>query len=309
LRNLYFQIPFSLLSGINLWHRKANIGEREKKIKETKNTERKMENKGVAFVVALYNYTSRKETELSYRKGDVLALLRPPDDSGWWYGRHATADSAAASGGGVAAQGLFAHNYVKPIELQLYVGKHAFKGKGDDPAYLPFAQGDVLEVVLPDSSGWWLARRAGGSRLALVPANYIAVAPPKEEDKQALPQPQQTQQPTAAAESAHTIEPGSTSDEEAQEQPAVVSVSAASREAEVVQAAAASPGRTEDGQLLPASTELEAALAQLLPSLSVEEVSTDLVQFLRDQLQRREQFTAQLAGMLQAGDRSLTRSG
>jgi hypothetical protein len=268
-------------------------------------------NKGVAFVVALYNYTSRKETELSYRKGDVLALLRPPDDSGWWYGRHATADSAAASGGGVA-EGLFAHNYVKPIELQLYVGKHAFKGKGDDPAYLPFAQGDVLEVVLPDSSGWWLARRAGGSRLALVPANYIAVAPPKEEDKQALPQPQQTQQPTAAAESdSHTIEQGSTSDEEAQEQPAVVSVSAAdaSREAEVVQAAAASPGRTEEGQLLPASTELEAALAQLLPSLSVEEVSTDLVQFLRDQLQRREQFTAQLAGMLQAGDRSLARSG
>jgi hypothetical protein len=144
-----------------------------------------------------------------------------------------------------------------------------------------------------------------------VPANYIAVAPPKEEDKQALPQPQQTQQPAAAAESAHTIEQGSTSDEEAQEQPAVVSVSAAdaSREAEVVQAAAASPGRTEDGQLLPPSTELEAALAQLLPSLSVEEVSTDLVQFLRDQLQRREQFTAQLAGMLQAGDRSLTRPG
>ncbi|ELR23703.1 SH3 domain containing protein [Acanthamoeba castellanii str. Neff] len=275
-------------------------------------------NKGVEFVVALYNYTSRKETELSYRKGDVLALLRPPDDSGWWYGRHATADSAAASGGGVV-EGLFAHNYVKPIELQLYVGKHAFKGKGDDPAYLPFAQGDVLEVVLPDSSGWWLARRAGGSRLALVPANYIAVAPPKEEDKQALPQPQQTQQPTAA-ESAHTIDQGSTSDEEAQEQPAVVSVSAAdaSREAEVVQAAASSPaasatavpGRTEEGQLLPASTELEAALAQLLPSLNAgAEASTDLVQFLRDQLQRREQFTAQLAGMLQAGDPSLTHSG
>ena len=265
-------------------------------------------NKGVAFVVALYNYTSRKETELSYRKGDVLALLRPPDDSGWWYGRHATADSAAASGGGVA-EGLFAHNYVKPIELQLYVGKHAFKGKGDDPAYLPFAQGDVLEVVLPDSSGWWLARRAGGSRLALVPANYIAVAPPKEEDKHELSQPQQTQQPTAA-ESAHTIEQGSTSDEEAQDQPAV-SAADASREAEVVQAAATSPasGRTEEGQLLPASTELEAALAQLLPSLNVEEETTDLVQFLRDQLQRREQFTAQLAGMLQAGDRSLTRPG
>jgi hypothetical protein len=299
------------------------------------------------FVVALYNYTARKETELSYRKADVLALLRPPDSSGWWYGRHATADGAAASTGGGIVEGLFAHNYVKAIELQPYVGKHAFRGKGDDDAYLPFAQGDALEVVLPDSSGWWLARKAGGGRLGLVPSNYIAVAPKEEEPRPVL-QPEQQPRDDATstdASSSNNNSTGSTDTEEdrtketssprqllqQQQQPeaSVIHATPAEEEKEkpteveakaALSDAALVPTRLEE--VLPPSALLDAALAQLLPSLhslggdtkpdsmegTVEagaqegEGASDLIPFLRDQLQRREQFATQLADMLQGGD-------
>eukprot|EP00126_Sphaerothecum_destruens_P011472 Sdes_comp20914_c0_seq2m18252 len=140
-------------------------------------------------VIALYDYSSCKEDDLSFREDDVITLLRPSQD-GWCLGR---IDSSI---------GWFPDNYVDPfvegeasdVAPEAFQPSHASEptlvGSHGDHSCTPgrnyvaifsysatnqdeisFHEGDLIEVVETSEDGWW--KGISGSSVGYFPSSYV----------------------------------------------------------------------------------------------------------------------------------------
>ncbi|OXH48550.1 hypothetical protein J004_04452, partial [Cryptococcus neoformans] len=113
-------------------------------------------------VRALYEFVGTRDVDLSFKE-DVVIEAHPAKDesSPWWYG------TVVKDG----SKGWFPKNYVEHI--QAVHAKAIYSYAAGDPDQLPFAEGDILEVVDRSENDWWKVENTG--IIFLVPAAYLEV--------------------------------------------------------------------------------------------------------------------------------------
>uniref|UniRef100_A0A914CMP1 SH3 domain-containing protein n=1 Tax=Acrobeloides nanus TaxID=290746 RepID=A0A914CMP1_9BILA len=108
-------------------------------------------------VRALYEYDAQDTDELSFDTGQIIELVRK-NESGWWQGRIGPRN------------GLFPSNYVEE-QPQVPTVRALYEYEAHDTDELSFDEGQIVELVKKDESGWWQGRI--GSRTGLFPSNYV----------------------------------------------------------------------------------------------------------------------------------------
>lgn len=113
--------------------------------------------KEVPLARALFSFEAGENNELSFREGDMLAVVEKPNED-WWF-----AIDAENQGG------LVPSNYLKGAFFAKAL--HSFEGGVDD--MWPFGEGDTMTVA-NDEGQWWVAIDAGNHRRFVpVPGRYF----------------------------------------------------------------------------------------------------------------------------------------
>ncbi|WVQ83634.1 hypothetical protein IAT38_005775 [Cryptococcus sp. DSM 104549] len=125
-------------------------------------------------VRSLYEFVGSRDVDLSFKE-DVVIEAHPSKDesSPWWYGTIVKDGS----------KGWFPKNYVEQIKITH--AKALYEYAAGEADQLPFAEGDVLDVVDTSDESWWKVELAGV--IFLVPAAYLEIqddakAAPKQEE-------------------------------------------------------------------------------------------------------------------------------
>ncbi|KAK8861200.1 hypothetical protein IAR55_002019 [Kwoniella newhampshirensis] len=106
--------------------------------------------------------TSTRDVDLSFQE-NVVILAHPARDenSDWWYGLSVKEGS----------KGWFPRNYVEVMTVTR--AKALYEYAAGEADQLPFAEGDILEIVDKSDVDWWKTEKAGV--IFLVPAAYLEV--------------------------------------------------------------------------------------------------------------------------------------
>ncbi|KAF9459216.1 hypothetical protein BDZ94DRAFT_1054751 [Collybia nuda] len=126
---------------------------------------------------ALYAYTAsaNDETELSFRKGEVLDILTQSDL--WWEARKADGTigiapsnylSLITTKSSLSLDEITLTEDIYPYRAQAL---HAYAASAEDSTELSFKKGEILEI-LTNSDLWWEARTANGKK-GIAPSNYL----------------------------------------------------------------------------------------------------------------------------------------
>jgi len=113
--------------------------------------------------ICLYDYDSRTDNELSFKKNDVLVVIGTlPSGSDWW----------VAHAPEVGKKGCVPTTYVKKV---LLTARALYDYGSTDKSHLAFTQGDTIRIYSKDNSGWWAGCTSAGS--GLFPHNYVEEVP------------------------------------------------------------------------------------------------------------------------------------
>ncbi|ORX36220.1 hypothetical protein BD324DRAFT_627945 [Kockovaella imperatae] len=125
-------------------------------------------------VRSLYPYEGQRDVDLSFKE-DIVLVAHPAKDasSPWWYG-------IMVDGGG---KGWFPHSYVEEIKPVKAKATYAYTGNSDEE--LPFAEGDILDIVDRSDENWWKAEKAGV--IFIVPAAYLEIEARTDKGAPSLP--------------------------------------------------------------------------------------------------------------------------
>ncbi|XP_065185638.1 intersectin-1-like isoform X1 [Sycon ciliatum] len=166
--------------------------------------------------VALYNWKAKKDTHLSFKKGDII-IVKEKDDM-WWSGdldgkigwfpksyvKIAPGSTASVSQASSVTSPPFSPVQGHPGEPSEeaaaastgeFVALYPYTGPSGD---LTFAQGDIISVT-KQGGEWWEGTTNG--RSGMFPATYVT---PKTQDDDAAPGQQQQSQQASVAPSAST---------------------------------------------------------------------------------------------------------
>lgn len=132
-------------------------------------------------VQALFNFTALKSDQLSFKKHDIMCVVKKK--SGWLKVYHVGRENVT---------GYIPANYVKtldendpsaPAEADTEVSRfkplvvkatHTYKATSNNQ--LSFVKNEILHVVLKNNKGWWKACRPSESdKIGYIPANYVKV--------------------------------------------------------------------------------------------------------------------------------------
>ncbi|KAI9250039.1 hypothetical protein BY458DRAFT_34648 [Sporodiniella umbellata] len=103
----------------------------------------------------LYSYEAQSPDELSIREGEMLTMVEPDDGSGWVkVGRGPTT-------------GLVPASYIQPLHVVTAIYDYTT----DNPEELELHEGDHIQVIKQDDSGWWEGKLNG--KVGVFPANYL----------------------------------------------------------------------------------------------------------------------------------------
>ncbi|WWD16911.1 hypothetical protein CI109_101343 [Kwoniella shandongensis] len=113
-------------------------------------------------VRSLYEFQGTRDVDLSFKE-NVVILAHPAKDqsSDWWYGLSVKEGS----------KGWFPKSYVE--EMTVTRAKAMYEYAAGEEDQLPFAEGDILEIVDKSDADWWKTEKAGV--IFLVPAAYLEV--------------------------------------------------------------------------------------------------------------------------------------
>ncbi|EKG07804.1 hypothetical protein TCSYLVIO_001064 [Trypanosoma cruzi] len=126
--------------------------------------------------LCLHDYKARDESEMFFRKGDLLQLIRPGASSGWWFGvnesemerlgkQKETGSEIARACGSMAEPRLLPSNFVT-----CNIVFAAFSFEARQRHELMFEVGDVIQVYRRWNDGWWEGTLRG--RRGIFPSNY-----------------------------------------------------------------------------------------------------------------------------------------
>jgi len=143
-------------------------------------------------VLALYDYQARKDGELSFAKGDIIAL--DPNnraEARWWHG------TSEANPG---ESGKFPANYVSALDeneetVPAFAG-FAFTARSHNEISLEVGQ-EIL-VINPKPDAKWFMAESKGHR-GKVPANYVTLKDEEEEPPPPVPEDEEEELPPPPA--------------------------------------------------------------------------------------------------------------
>lgn len=132
-------------------------------------------------VVAMYDYDAEEDNELSFKEHDIIDV-HDDDESGWWAGTIQGTDKS----------GLFPDNFVEkrdasssapPAEAPaatessdsgkkvLFQVKALYDYDKEEDNELSYVEGDIIDVIDTDDSGWWTGTLKGET--GLFADNYV----------------------------------------------------------------------------------------------------------------------------------------
>lgn len=112
--------------------------------------------------IALYDYSAKTPSELSFRVGDVIEVCEKDSTSGWWEGVIGS------------ERGVFPSNFVAESRRV----KAMYDYRAQEPGQLSFVQEEIVEVFSEDESGWWEGRILGfPAKRGLFPSNFVKEIP------------------------------------------------------------------------------------------------------------------------------------
>ncbi|KAG1499753.1 hypothetical protein G6F47_001851 [Rhizopus delemar] len=135
--------------------------------------------KYIDLCVALYDYHSQDNEELSFKANDVLYILNK-DNSDWY-------KAQLKSNDGDGTVGLVPSNYIeksKPIGSV----KALYDYQAHSVEELSFKENDLMKVYEKDDQDWYIAELSSGD-MGLIPSNYV------EESTQSIDSSNATHQP------------------------------------------------------------------------------------------------------------------
>ena len=129
--------------------------------------------------IALYDYNAKDKSELYFKKGDCITVVKPSSSAGWWYGINESMlqrlsaaggpsdnkHSIAASCGTAQKPLLFPSNFVS---AKIVIAAFGFTGR--QAHELSFNAGDVILIYRKWNDGWWEGSLQG--RRGIFPSNY-----------------------------------------------------------------------------------------------------------------------------------------
>uniref|UniRef100_A0A7S1YFE2 SH3 domain-containing protein n=1 Tax=Sexangularia sp. CB-2014 TaxID=1486929 RepID=A0A7S1YFE2_9EUKA len=114
---------------------------------------------------ALFDFTARKSSELSLKKGETITNVKVVTKD-WYKGRNA-----------VGEVGVFPSTYVVMIDvgkvMKQCVAKYDYDGGARSEGKLCFSKGDRIAVLAEVSPDWWTGSTKDG-RTGLFPAKFVA---------------------------------------------------------------------------------------------------------------------------------------
>jgi len=111
-------------------------------------------------VRTLYRYDAQRPEELSFTENLVLTAHPTKLGPEWWHG----------SLGGQS--GFFPSTYVAELSHAKAKALYTYEAGGEDE--LPFAEGDVLDIVDHSEGDWWKTEQNG--LIFIVPAAYLELS-------------------------------------------------------------------------------------------------------------------------------------
>jgi hypothetical protein len=127
------------------------------------------------FYIALYNFVGADKNELSFKEGDILAVLER-DDSGWWTGLNFNATAERRAEGwfpGTYVEEYFQHTTSAAHYVSLHDAKYRalYAYEAADASELSFTVNDIF-IGKYDCDGWFDVVNQAGRR-GYVPGNYL----------------------------------------------------------------------------------------------------------------------------------------
>ena len=116
---------------------------------------------GVTIMIAVAPYTATSEADIDLKVGDVFLRTAPPDGD-WSFGRIGDAFGEYATAAARPHTGVTSKTTVQAM----------CPYTTEDTTELPFAEGDVIEVVTDADPGWWLG--VLNNRIGYFPSNYVS---------------------------------------------------------------------------------------------------------------------------------------
>jgi len=122
---------------------------------------------------AIFDFNASDSTELSFKEGDIITLVKKFDDSDWWEGQ--------LNG----KKGLFPGNFVEPVQSPVVEQKvqtsvvsekelkfcAIFDFDAQETNEISFKEGDIITLVEKyDDSEWWKGKFNG--KVGLFPSNF-----------------------------------------------------------------------------------------------------------------------------------------
>ena len=154
-------IPSSLVSefGTNQLQ-KANDEKVEKKLEVVKAC-----NVNYPVVITTSNYSPRRSSELGFKEGDLLLVVNC-NDCDWWL---------------VGQVGYIPRNFVSLVSnfnqipsnksISPFIAKYDYPSRTNDD--LNFKKGDLLDIMVNDDDGWWLAKSRVSGQTGYIPSSYV----------------------------------------------------------------------------------------------------------------------------------------
>lgn len=110
------------------------------------------------FVEGTYDFTAKKSSQLSYKKHDILVVIKK--DGSWWKVRNK-----------VGKEGMIPFNYCKEVPTPpSFLAVYSFQARNGSE--LSFTKDEILSVQDLESPGWWGATNASGAK-GFVPSTYL----------------------------------------------------------------------------------------------------------------------------------------
>ncbi|ORY26048.1 hypothetical protein BCR39DRAFT_542389 [Naematelia encephala] len=124
----------------------------------------------------LFAYEGQRDVDLTFKEDVVMVCHKAKDPSSdWWYGM-------LVNGG---EKGWVPKAYVEEIKTVKAKATYSYAGGSDTE--LPFAEGDLLDIVDSSDPDWWKTEKAGA--IFLVPASYLEIVGLSASPAATLPQP------------------------------------------------------------------------------------------------------------------------
>ena len=136
------------------------------------------------LAVGLYDFDPVKPTDLGFREGDVLQIVKRADNKNWWKAKRIV-DSAdarrksAAIADGTDAQlnedeppGDVPKTYIRVFDPSAVVIATA-AWEAQDGTEIGFTKGTVLLVHEKHETGWWKGRTISDKKLGIFPGTYV----------------------------------------------------------------------------------------------------------------------------------------